>query len=136
MKEFSPTESFCLLFQTSGRIPHLEHFKLNPSLAAFSWHGSINLDCESIWGPACGCEVSGEFVYLFTLNTVPDSKQAGLLVILFVWQDYSSVLWFCIYMHRFPLLCSLDIFQRRILSFPEFGRNPHDESKLWCLIIY
>lgn len=119
---------------------HTRNTLLNPRLAALClWPSRINLDRESIWGPACGYEFSREFIYLF-FPRPSDKFKTGMFprYPFSVWQDY-FFLQLCgsVFMWRFPVLYALNIFQRRIAKhFLEFVLNLQDKSKLWCLIIY
>lgn len=104
-RSFPVEKASICYFRHQGAPPHMEHFK---SLAGcFLWHNSVNLDCESIWGPACGYVGLGELIYLFSLNSVTDSKQASFLLSFFVWQDrllFNSVV---LYLCREALSCVL-----------------------------
>lgn len=99
-RSFLLEKTFTCYFRHQGASPHQEHFKLNPWHAAlFLWHSRINLDYESLWGPASGYEFSREFTYFFPSTQWQIHNRHVSLFSFFVWQDYffsnSVVLYLC-----------------------------------------
>lgn len=107
---------------------HTRNTLLNPRLAAlFLWHSRINLDCESIWGPACGYEFSREFIYLF-FPRPSDKFKTGMfprypffcVTRLF----FSPTLWFCIYVEISCPLCFEQLSKKNCKAFSGLCSKP------------
>lgn len=130
LRNFLLEKAFICYFRHQETSPQWENFKLNPWLAAlFLWHSRVNLDCESIWGPACGYEFSRELIYFPSIQWQIQNRHVSLLTF-FVWQNYfSSTLWFYIYVEISCLLCSGYLSKKNLKTgFLEFVRNLQDSG--------